>query len=216
LQPTAGLGQPAGNGPLLDPEPAGDVGPRLAVQGTENERHAVAIGEQGQLFFEESLHLAPGQVAVIARDGDGGLSLVSAAAGGGTANGAGHTGGDSVQPAADGRRVPDGRRVAGQKEKGGLEHVVRVGRVPGPPTCGGQHERAVPAHQGGECSLVPIGDEGPDEVRVRRAVGSEGPDARQQCGGVHGRVSDRVPAIMSPAGRKPSGKFRNRGGWYTT
>src|SRR5262249_8144328 len=67
--------------------------------------------------------------------------------------------GDAVQPAAEQLAPPDGPRLAGQDEEGGLEGVLRVGSVGEHAAAGGEDHRPGPPDQGRERPLVAPGDE---------------------------------------------------------
>jgi hypothetical protein len=79
----------------------------------------------------------------------------------------------SAQPAGQRLALADGGRPAGQDQKGGLEGVLPVLLVAQHGPANVQHQRPVPAQQGGEGAVVPADGKPIQEFLVAQGLTSD-------------------------------------------
>jgi hypothetical protein len=81
-----------------------------------------------------------------------------------------------VEPARNRIPFPDGVRLAGEQEKGGLEDIFRILFIALDAAANLEHHRPMSLEQGDERRLLPLGKEEFQELAVARFVVGVGAD----------------------------------------
>jgi hypothetical protein len=76
-----------------------------------------------------------------------------------------------MQPTGNGWPLANGRRLASQDQKGGLERVLRIRFMAQHVPANIQHKPAMAPHQHSERNLVPVLDKSQHQVTIRQILG---------------------------------------------
>lgn len=150
------------------PQALGRLVPARTLERAEYQRRTKHLGQREQLLVERREQLAPGHFVERVRRGSGRAALLAPRPPGrGPAGLERQQVGGPVQPVRDRRLPPAARRLPGQEQKCGLEHVLRVLAAAEHPVPGGEHHRPVAAHERFERGLVPPVGEPLKQLPVR-------------------------------------------------
>ncbi len=138
------------------------------LQIAQEKRSAVLVRQPGQFLLDQGLQIVPTFLDPrFGSDTAGRLPLLGATPNDHRSGLHRRAAGDAVQPVADHRSWPDGRRFANENEKGRLEGVLRVGFAAQHTPADAQDHRAMSPHQRLKSGLIPPSDETLQQLRSR-------------------------------------------------